>query len=114
MHAALEQACSSSGLVPEHISSAAAFWEATSRHATIRVFLPLPQVTEQAPHTPLFHSYVMQICVLHALLLAGSVFEALAVQNESATDVIVDPCVALHELPVRAWMPPPQALEHAP
>ena len=58
---------------------------------------------------------VMQASVLHALLFAGSVFVALVVQSESATTVVTFTlCVALHELPVRAWVPPPQALSHAP
>ena len=116
MHAALEQACSVSGFIPNagHMPSVAAFLDATSRHATARVCLPSPQVVEQAPQALGFHSYVMHASVLQALLFAGSVFVASAVQNESATLVTITPCVDLHELPVRTWVPPPQPTEHAP
>ena len=47
--------------------------------------------------------------VPHAFSATGSVFVA-ALQNESATLTVVDPVTALHELPVRVCLPPPQSV----
>ena len=83
-------------------------------HVTARVFWPVPHSLLHLLHAVLTHLEAHLFASLHALLFAGSVFVALVVQNESATLVTFEPCVDWHELPVRTWMPPPQALEHAP
>ena len=64
---------------PEHLPSDAAFLDTRSRHATVRVWEPSPQVVEQAPKLPRFHSYrigqasVLQFCVVAGLFLPASV-----------------------------------------
>ena len=84
----------------------------SSWHVTARVFWPVPHSLLQPLHAVLTH-LTAQAAALHALLFAGSVFVALVVQNESATLATVAPCVDLHELPMRAWVPPPQVVVHA-
>lgn len=85
----------------------------TWKHSTVRVFFPPPHCSEHSPKADAAHC-AAQAPVLHALLAAGSLLVAPAVQNELATMEVLEPVVAMHALPVRAWVPPPQALVHVP
>ena len=114
-HARVLQFSEIADFAPVHLPSATVCQLPSlfSWHITVRTRWPVPHSLLHPLHVLSTH-FVAQAALLHALLLAGSVFKALAMQNESATDVIVVPCVDLHALPVRAWVPPPQVVVHVP
>ena len=77
-------------------------------HLTLRVCVPPLHSTEHSPHLPVVHC-VGHTAVPHVFSFAGSVFVA-PLQNESEILTVVAPVRALHELPVRVCLPPPQSV----